>query len=585
MVDLNDKISEVVISPALPLHDPDIPWLPVVMINGENKKVDLKTLFKESHLIREVTLEISASTAALYRILIAIAYALLEEKIEDCYPSDWDKFKAQIIKTNTNPFDENKIEEYFERWKERFYLIHPTSPFLQDASLYKDIFIEKEDSIRNLQKYVAPISSLHPLKATRAGNKPIWNLPVEDYYTPELPINYRVETLFSNLLFQKYSTTATKRTTRKFEEKIASNSYPVTHGYRCAVHYIPQLETLASTLLISMPYVENLTGDTPEWEWEINRLGYPGLNGIDHAPTERYLSATAPRSSINASQLALLYVPEFVANPEGTIVSKPEGGALKVLRSVAYSYKYPVTESQVLTWNPYCAYKDDGKTIKAYKTVYAVYPLTMLKNSDMVRIPFLPNKEIIKDKNKEKIILPEAVFELRNSATYVYQEIKNKAIPVRTLVFSGDPSQEKTKNYFELKTPPIILEKHVKSPETHKIITDWLNIASKIAWELKTQIGFGIKKPDSEGKPVDVSTEVEIQYWSYITPLFEKNLNSDIIQPITQYKNQIKTETMKIYEDFTFTTRLAAPLRVGEHANTLSRKIYFLLNSTLQGQK
>lgn len=125
------------------------PWIPVQTFSGEFKRVSLKTLFSNATNYLNIETESPLVEIALYRFLLAILHRALEgpKSIEDCvewYLANW-------------PL--KKINQYLDRWFDRFDLFHPETPFFQIADLP-----ENENEIVSWTKLAAERSS---------GNNPL----------------------------------------------------------------------------------------------------------------------------------------------------------------------------------------------------------------------------------------------------------------------------------------------------------------------------------------------------------------------------------------------------------------------------
>ena len=98
------------------------PWIPVRYVDGHTGEVGLRDALVNAHHICELDLDNPMETAALYRLLLALAIRINPETEQDAPWFDrWDMGR----------FDEVPIDGYFEKWKERFDLFHPKHPFYQ----------------------------------------------------------------------------------------------------------------------------------------------------------------------------------------------------------------------------------------------------------------------------------------------------------------------------------------------------------------------------------------------------------------------------------------------------------------------
>lgn len=101
----------------------DEEWIPVVMRDGERKKLGLLELFRQADAVRAVEHPSPLVTAALHRLLLAILYRSLTPKVDSDELADW----------FVEGWPAEKITGYLEKWRERFFLFHETHPFWQVA--------------------------------------------------------------------------------------------------------------------------------------------------------------------------------------------------------------------------------------------------------------------------------------------------------------------------------------------------------------------------------------------------------------------------------------------------------------------
>lgn len=107
------------------------PWIKVETLKGESQEVSLYDLFKNAHSYLCLAGETKHQDFSLLRlieaILISVVYEDFENMIEN--PDDACRVWHEIYTSGEFPF--KKIQEYLEKYQERFYLIHPYCPFAQ----------------------------------------------------------------------------------------------------------------------------------------------------------------------------------------------------------------------------------------------------------------------------------------------------------------------------------------------------------------------------------------------------------------------------------------------------------------------
>jgi len=124
------------------------PWIPCKFINGEFRYLGLKKVFSLAGDIKEIQSELPPMTASILFLLIAILYRT--QKIET--DSDWEDL------WNAGTFNTNLIEDYFQKWYQRFDLFDPQHPFYQDPKIGQRPKDVKNLSGKELQ--IKPVNSL-----------------------------------------------------------------------------------------------------------------------------------------------------------------------------------------------------------------------------------------------------------------------------------------------------------------------------------------------------------------------------------------------------------------------------------------
>lgn len=125
------------------------PFLPCVRPNGDIVELGLRETLANAHELRELRAASPLVTIALHRLLIAILHAALEDPQS---LKDWDEL------WNVREFDVQKIDAYFDKWRQQFNLLDPVRPFYQDASI--DESSEKRSSTNRLITGTNPTNTL-----------------------------------------------------------------------------------------------------------------------------------------------------------------------------------------------------------------------------------------------------------------------------------------------------------------------------------------------------------------------------------------------------------------------------------------
>lgn len=553
------------VQPSLSLIDSEAGWIHALYRDGSRANIDLKTAFLHAHAIDILTLPHPVATAVLYRIMTSISYALLADSMPNS-ARRWTRTQAGLIGDNEG-FDPQLVEAYFDTFSDRFHLIHPVSPFLQDASLYHTFVPEQSLTLEGRRARLAealhPVTQIHPQTPSTSmtiGQKSIWGLPAQDVDSPDHDEGQRVRTLFTALAYALYSHPPTRKQARSFLlSQHESDVYPPAHAYRAATHFIPELGSVFRTLVVSMKHVhpDDLESDVPEWEWETNsKTGLPGSKGTQKTWDRIVQSLTAPRSSINMTHVALLFVPE------------KDGGRIAQVRRVAFNFKGTTTVDaqgktvkmpSPATWNPFVAMKIDGKALKQTESISEK---TAMGSSTLFRVALLPQQDFVS--------APSALARAREDDVIEALGGEGK---VRALVHAADASQEKNYAAFTLMTR--LTSQHSLSPAELGRIDSWIHVGGKIAWALKKNLE-DIARLDTS-RPMDTTT-MNIAFWESYSALFNRATAGDIIEPIGNYGPELRKECGRIFSSATLPWRMSAPLLCAKHENLALGWIMNLIN-------
>jgi CRISPR system Cascade subunit CasA len=102
----------------------DEPWIQVVMNDGSKQEVSLRTLFNDVSSISRLDGDSVTQDICLLRIITAICYDALDPVIEESWMDYYQ-----------NGLPSQKIIAYLDQYEDRFWLFHPTHPFMQQYDL------------------------------------------------------------------------------------------------------------------------------------------------------------------------------------------------------------------------------------------------------------------------------------------------------------------------------------------------------------------------------------------------------------------------------------------------------------------
>lgn len=120
----------------------DEPWIKIVTDKMNEKEVSLNDFFANAHTFKRLAGETPTQDFAVLRILLAIAITVFykydadgnsEEFDENTVAEDifdrWSKYYKK------GKFNSDIFDKYLEKYRERFYLFHPKTPFFQTPEL------------------------------------------------------------------------------------------------------------------------------------------------------------------------------------------------------------------------------------------------------------------------------------------------------------------------------------------------------------------------------------------------------------------------------------------------------------------
>lgn len=206
----------------------EAPWIPVRRPDGTTTTLGLLPVFREAEQLQGLADEGPTRQVTLYRLLLAIlarsmaqAGVGVDEALEAGFPTQ-------------------AVEDYLERWREAFWLIHPERPFMQAPFLADD----------PVGQQLKPWTNLAPERAT-GNNATLFDHSVDAAPAPiSLPLAAR--TLLGFLQFAPGGLVRALR----YSDKAA----PLAD----TAAVLPLGRSLAQTLLLAVP--EPDPEDAPSWE-------------------------------------------------------------------------------------------------------------------------------------------------------------------------------------------------------------------------------------------------------------------------------------------------------------------------------
>ncbi len=119
----------------------DEPWVRVMENNCKVKEVSLKDAIINAHNYKCLRGELPTQDIAVMRLILAVLHTVFSRVDEEGFDDDEDKDNESWALDRWKSlwergcFSEKAINDYFEKWHERFWLFHPERPFGQVAGL------------------------------------------------------------------------------------------------------------------------------------------------------------------------------------------------------------------------------------------------------------------------------------------------------------------------------------------------------------------------------------------------------------------------------------------------------------------
>jgi CRISPR system Cascade subunit CasA len=133
----------------------DEPWVPCQLLDGGTAEFSLHEVFDRLGEVRRLTGELPTTEFALVRLLLAVLYGALPGFRS---AEDWAALRDGGLPLGT-------IHDYLERYRDRFDLLHPETPFFQVAGLHT-----QRGEFSGLEKLILDVPNGRPFLTTRLGS-------------------------------------------------------------------------------------------------------------------------------------------------------------------------------------------------------------------------------------------------------------------------------------------------------------------------------------------------------------------------------------------------------------------------------
>jgi CRISPR system Cascade subunit CasA len=251
-----------------------MPWLPVHR-GADVAVVGLRELFHRAHEFDDLAVPVPPAASGLWRILYAITARITG--LDD--PDGWADRQEELY--DRGSFDAERVDEYLDRYRDRFDLFHPQRPWLQDP---------------RLAEQCAKTSGANKLVFDRpAGNTQVWF----GHYTDADPVPVSAAEAAWYLVAQLYYGASGRCTSRQVVgEKLANTNAGPLRG---VMSYHPLGRSAFESLVLGVPAPMGRNEEPDLCPWE--RADLPD-------PTGGPIPVTWPGGLVTGRfQHALLLVP------------------------------------------------------------------------------------------------------------------------------------------------------------------------------------------------------------------------------------------------------------------------------------
>lgn len=245
------------VDPAPAFNLLDEPWIPVRRIDGSLDEVGLLELFRQADQIEGLAETSPPAFVALHRLLLAIVHRALSMRAVRWSTSDRVRWYREGMPVQA-------LIDYLERWRDRFWLFHPTHPFMQVAAIGRPLPAKAATRFAvAVDRSAAPIAMLEAKPWAQialesvSGNNPV----VFDHSSDETPLPITPpQALRLMLAYLQYTPGQPVKALCKSGNDLSG---PVFNS----ASVIPVGRTLAQSLLLGLPPAP-LDGenDLPSWE-------------------------------------------------------------------------------------------------------------------------------------------------------------------------------------------------------------------------------------------------------------------------------------------------------------------------------
>ncbi|MHB8194444.1 MAG: type I-E CRISPR-associated protein Cse1/CasA [Bellilinea sp.] len=99
----------------------DEPWVPCSDLNGDLRVLGLRETLVNSHKLRSIECTDPLEIAAIIRLLLTVLHRVFPSETVNQWTKQW----------QAGAWDSTRLNDYFQKWSDRFDLFHPQYPFYQ----------------------------------------------------------------------------------------------------------------------------------------------------------------------------------------------------------------------------------------------------------------------------------------------------------------------------------------------------------------------------------------------------------------------------------------------------------------------
>ncbi len=241
------------------------PWIEVQSCDGSTRTLSIVEVFRQSPDLTRVVGDLPTQGFAILRLLLAILRRAVDGPPDE---SAWEDLEVGLPPMA-------RIEAYCERYRDRFYLFHPTTPFFQVADLHT-----QKDEFSELNKLIADVPAGRPYFSMRVG--------------PGLESLTAAEAARWVVHAQAFDASGIKSGAVGDERVSGGKGYPIGTGWAGALGGVyVEGESLWRTLLLNtIPLTESIVAadsrDRPAWEAEPDGPAQADMTGRPFGPLDLF---------------------------------------------------------------------------------------------------------------------------------------------------------------------------------------------------------------------------------------------------------------------------------------------------------